>query len=116
MSLNLEAVKNTILELKNQLPGATPGKRDFLERNIRDFLQMLPDDERQAFEAQPPGLGDHLETVFKATGIQRAVKALEAVTGKDCGCVKRKERLNEWGRKIGIGGDSQAQKSPHEAG
>lgn len=37
------------------------------------------------------GLGDTLEQVFEATGVAKAVKWL---AGEDCGCDKRKEKLN----------------------
>jgi len=39
------------------------------------------------------GFGDTIENFTKATGIKKVV---EKVTGKkDCGCKKRKEKLNE---------------------
>ena len=38
------------------------------------------------------GLGDSLEKVFKATGIDKVAKK---VLGDDCGCEKRKELLNK---------------------
>ena len=39
------------------------------------------------------GLGDSIEKITKATGIKKVV---EKVTGeKDCGCNKRKEKLNK---------------------
>ena len=38
------------------------------------------------------GLGDTLEKVTKATGIKKIV---EFVAGEDCGCDKRKEKLNQ---------------------
>jgi hypothetical protein len=37
------------------------------------------------------GLGDTVETVLKATGIASAAKF---ILGEDCGCDKRKEKLN----------------------
>ena len=39
------------------------------------------------------GLGDTLEKVFEATGVKKVVEWL--ADGKDCGCDKRKARLNE---------------------
>jgi hypothetical protein len=45
-------------------------------------------------------VGDHLESLLKATGIHQTVKALERATGKDCGCAKRKARLNELGQRL----------------
>jgi len=38
------------------------------------------------------GLGDSIEKVTKATGIKKLVKF---VAGEDCGCDKRKEKLNK---------------------
>jgi hypothetical protein len=45
-------------------------------------------------------VGDRLESALKATGIHQAVKTLERLTGKDCGCAKRKQRLNELGERL----------------
>ena len=38
------------------------------------------------------GLGDLVEEVTKRTGIKSLV---EKVTGKDCGCGKRRDKLNK---------------------
>lgn len=38
------------------------------------------------------GLGDSLEKVFKATGIDKIAKF---IAGEDCGCEERKQKLNE---------------------
>jgi len=38
------------------------------------------------------GLGDLVHKVFKAVGIQKAVKT--ATKGRDCGCARRQEMLN----------------------
>ena len=40
---------------------------------------------------QPKGLGDTVESVLKATGIDKVAKFL---LGEDCGCDARKEKLN----------------------
>ena len=40
------------------------------------------------------GLGDSIEKITKATGINKVVNAVSKVTGKDCGCNKRKQTLN----------------------
>ena len=40
------------------------------------------------------GLGDTIEKITKATGIKTIVDAVSKATGKDCGCNKRKENLN----------------------
>lgn len=41
------------------------------------------------------GLGDVVEAAAKATGVKAVVDKISEVTGKDCGCGKRKEALNE---------------------
>jgi hypothetical protein len=48
-----------------------------------------------------PGLGDMVAALLSAIGItnERVSKAI----GRPCGCSKRAEKLNELGRKIGIG-------------
>ena len=38
------------------------------------------------------GLGDTIEKITKATGIQKIVKK---TIGNDCGCDERKEKLNK---------------------
>tara|TARA_R110000751_G_scaffold116029_1_gene215622 strand:- start:117 stop:281 length:165 start_codon:yes stop_codon:yes gene_type:complete len=38
------------------------------------------------------GLGDLVERIVASTGIKSLV---EKVTGKDCGCGKRRDKLNE---------------------
>ena len=39
------------------------------------------------------GLGDTIEKVTKATGIKKLV---EFISGEDCACDKRKEKLNKF--------------------
>lgn len=48
-----------------------------------------------------PGLGDRIASALAAVGItkERVSKAI----GKDCGCAKRQQQLNELGRRIGVG-------------
>lgn len=41
------------------------------------------------------GLGDTIEKITTATGIKKAVDTVSKVTGKDCGCGARKEKLND---------------------
>ena len=46
--------------------------------------------------AQSKGLGDTIEKITTATGIKSLTQlAMEAVGKKDCGCNKRKEKLNK---------------------
>lgn len=44
---------------------------------------------------KPQGLGDTVEDVFSYVGVNKVVKAVERVTKKDCGCGKRKDKLNK---------------------
>jgi hypothetical protein len=40
------------------------------------------------------GLGDTIEKITAATGIKKVVEKVSEVTGKECGCKNRKEKLN----------------------
>ena len=40
------------------------------------------------------GLGDTIEKITTVTGIKKAVDTVSKVTGRECGCRKRKENLN----------------------
>ena len=44
---------------------------------------------------QSKGLGDTVEKFTRATGIKKAVGAVSKAVGKDCGCNKRKDKLNK---------------------
>ena len=45
---------------------------------------------------QSKGLGDTVEKFTKATGIKKAVDVVSKAMGKkDCGCNKRKDKLNK---------------------
>jgi hypothetical protein len=47
-------------------------------------------------EQKPRGLGDSIEKITKATGIKNIVDAVNKARGvKDCGCGKRKDKLNK---------------------
>ena len=43
---------------------------------------------------KPKGLGDVIENITEATGIKKVVEAFTP-EGNDCGCDKRKEKLNK---------------------
>ncbi len=45
-------------------------------------------------EKKSKGLGDTIEKITKATGIKKVVDKVSEVTGKDCGCTDRKDKLN----------------------
>ena len=42
----------------------------------------------------PRGAGDVIHAIARSTGAASIVKAVERVTGKPCGCQKRREQLN----------------------
>jgi len=41
------------------------------------------------------GLGDTIEKITTTTGIKKVVDTVSEATGKDCGCKKRKDKLNK---------------------
>jgi len=41
------------------------------------------------------GMGDVVEAVTTATGIKKAVETVAKARGKDCGCQRRRDRLNK---------------------
>ena len=41
------------------------------------------------------GLGDSVEKFTKATGIKKVAEKIAEKRGKDCGCSKRKDKLNK---------------------
>ena len=41
------------------------------------------------------GLGDTIESITKVTGIKKIVDVISDISGIDCGCEKRKEKLNK---------------------
>tara|TARA_R110000744_G_scaffold254929_2_gene370480 strand:+ start:309 stop:488 length:180 start_codon:yes stop_codon:yes gene_type:complete len=45
-------------------------------------------------EIKSRGLGDSVARFTEATGIKKVVDTVTKVTGKDCGCNKRKDALN----------------------
>jgi len=45
------------------------------------------------------GVGDAVEKITKATGIKKAVEVFSLITGADCGCEERKQKLNDLFRK-----------------
>jgi hypothetical protein len=40
------------------------------------------------------GLGDTVERFTAATGIKQVTEKISEVTGRDCGCAKRRDTLN----------------------
>ena len=41
------------------------------------------------------GLGDSIHNFTTATGIKKVVDTVSKATGKDCGCSKRRQKLNQ---------------------
>jgi len=41
------------------------------------------------------GLGDVIEAVTEATGLKAATEAISKATGTDCGCQRRRDKLNK---------------------
>ena len=56
---------------------------------------MLQEEDGNVNIMESKGLGDTIEKITKATGLAGVAKVLTEVTGKDCGCDKRKEMLNK---------------------
>jgi hypothetical protein len=48
-----------------------------------------------------PGLGDRVAAALSALGITK--ERVSQTVGGDCGCQKRQEKLNRWGRWLGLG-------------
>ena len=46
------------------------------------------------YHEKSKGLGDTIEKITTVTGMKAVVDKISEVTGKDCGCSKRKENLN----------------------
>lgn len=72
-----------------------------LASRYAELLKARPS-QRPADPTPSPGLGDMVKGALSAIGIteERVTKAI----GRPCGCGKRAEKLNEWGKKnLGIG-------------
>ena len=67
----------------------------------RDGDMVHVDETHADYPHKKPGLGDMVAAGLSAIGItkERVSKAI----GKPCGCAKRQQRLNELGRRLGIG-------------
>jgi hypothetical protein len=59
------------------------------------------DETHAAYPRARPGLGDIVKAGLSAIGITE--ERVSAAIGRPCGCSERAEKLNELGRKIGIG-------------
>lgn len=55
-------------------------------------MQKKSDTRKQFTESQSIGLGDTIQKITKATGIEALVKF---IGGEDCGCSERQQKLNK---------------------
>jgi hypothetical protein len=63
----------------------------------RDITQMSEaGDCPVGLHERPPtrGLGDTVANIAKAIGADKAASFFQHITGKDCGCARRREKLN----------------------
>ena len=67
----------------------------------QDGDRITVDETHPAYPRAKPGLGDMVAAGLAAVGITKA--RVSKAIGKPCGCAKRQERLNELGRRLGIG-------------
>ena len=67
----------------------------------QDGDQITVDETHPAYPRAKPGLGDMVAAGLSAVGITK--ERVSKMLGKPCGCAKRQERLNELGRRLGIG-------------
>ena len=66
-----------------------------------DGDSITVDETHPAYPRAKPGLGDMVKAGLSAIGITE--ERVSAVIGRPCECSERAEKLNELGRKIGIG-------------
>lgn len=83
--------------------GITPEKNNCWQNCLRilelDGVLAAPEFETTA----SPGLGDILAGGLTKLGLTK--ERVSNVLGRDCGCAKRQEQLNELGKKFGIGAE-----------
>ncbi len=69
-----------------------------------DVYNLHPDGEHHmSDDKQMRGMGDLVERITEKTGIKAVVDKVAEKTGKDCGCGKRRDKLN---KAIPFGGKS----------
>lgn len=66
-----------------------------------DGDMITVDETHPKYPRARPGLGDMLKAGLSAIGITE--ERVSAAIGRPCGCSERAEKLNELGRRIGIG-------------
>ena len=76
---------------EKKMKGGVKGRPDPNSRNQRDIARK----KKNLQKAKAVGLGDTVENIMRKTGIKAVVNKLFDKLGKDCGCDKRKEKLNK---------------------
>lgn len=66
--------------------------KDAVKNEVNELVNDIKEDVKEEVREHAKGLGDTLEKVFDKTGIAKVVKW---IAGEDCGCDKRKEKLNK---------------------
>ncbi len=56
---------------------------------------MLREEIRRILNSESKGVGDTVEKIAVKTGLSKITEAYTKNTGKDCGCNKRKNILNQ---------------------
>ena len=71
----------------------------------QDGDRLVVDETHPAYPRATPGLGDMVASGLASVGItKKRVQAVASKVGiKDCGCAKRQQALNEFGKRLGIG-------------
>ena len=59
------------------------------------LIKLTFDERTYIRNMKSKGLGDTIEKMTAATGIKKLAEKYTQVTGKDCGCNKRKAALNK---------------------
>ena len=47
-------------------------------------------------------LGQKITQIARATGVERVVQAASKRLGVNCGCAKRADRLDRWGKRLAV--------------
>lgn len=88
--------REVVQEVKDAVKNEAKNLVEDLKEDLKEIVEEVKDDVkdkvRQRVKERAEGLGDTLEKVFDKTGIAKVVKW---IAGEDCGCDKRKEKLNK---------------------
>lgn len=76
----------------DELDKRTKAYRECIEAQEREENKTDFETFKENYEKASEGLGDDIEKITEKTGIKKAVKFLY---GEDCGCDKRKDKLNK---------------------